>query len=616
MRAITIIIPFFLLLMKNIYAIETSSVHPNVGKDKYPGVCFYTNGEINFNLDKGINFITWKDPTTYKIFDKNIIYKSPFFGVSSSNLNWAELTIYPKQKNLIPVTYYIYHVEQDGTCLGLASKDNTNILISSNINRSTRYLGWSNVTIDGGGYNIKPRSSNARMFITIKSNDNFYSKFTNYDNMADFMLSKSYDQTKLLYMPWGISSRALINMIYIKYLEKNISNYKSIYASLGGGTDDMLWALSAGAMYKHIRLKHPMNCRQLNCDLVHKRDIRDLIWFAGSDNNVFVTNLNGIKTYDTGYLNLPFMLSLYRYVNGTTNFSDPGVGSFNNWYGVPWKDHDRNNYYFNGCNSCWNQSTLNGFRYKNTISNGLFWFYSTQLLQSNLDGISNENINILKNNINNEYQFFFGSPNYFNWQNGSLISDIGISDGYNLNNGVNSYINNATLSYNVGIVLGSLAETYLLNSTLENANKFLGAGIFVLNKAVPYFKKDGKIFEPISSQYGGPWPLTDDRKLFPGIYATMLGVFGYALNDAIKRNYIINYNNQTYNVEQLKFIYQDLKSLVQNTASFVWSYYGENPTAAWLAPLDSNYLNNLDSDYLTKSAAAGLFVGAAIFDKI
>jgi hypothetical protein len=607
---------FFGLLIGNIYSLEISSVHPNVGNNQYPGMCFYTNGEINFRLDKGISFITWKDPINYKIFDKNVIYKSPFFGISSNNLKWAELTVYPTQKKLRPITYYIYHVEQDGTCLGLAIKDNTNILIKPSINSTTRYLGWSNVTIDGGGFLVKPNTYNARIFITIKADQNLYSKLTNYDSLANFMLLKSYEETNLLYMPWGVSSRALLNMIYIKYLGKDVNNYKSIYASLGGGTDDLLWALSAGAMYKNIRLNHAMNCSQLNCDLVHKRDIRDFIAFAGSDNNVFVTNLNGIKHHDTGYLNLPFMLALYRYVNGTTNFSEPGVGSSSNWYGVPWKDHDRYNYYFNNCSSCWGRALLDGFRYRNSITNALFWFYSTQLLQSNLIEISNENKSMLKDNIAYEYQFFFGSPNYFNWQYGSLISDIGISDGYKLNNGVSSYIDNATLSYNAGMVLGSLAETYLLDPTQENANKFLGAGIFVLNRAIPYFRKDGKIFEPISAQYGGPWPLTDDRKLFPGIYATMLSVFGYALNDAIKKNYVITYNNKSYNVEQVKFIYQDLKALVQNTADFIWSYYGEKPTAAWLAPIDSIYLNNLDSDYLTKSAAAGVFIGAAIFDKI
>jgi len=607
-------IKFFasLLFVSNIYA-EISTLTPYVGRDKYPGVCFYTSGDINFILETGVREVSWRDATNFKIIKTSSIVQLPYTK-NTTGTNLIELTVYPMESKLVPIVYYLYHTQKDGACFGLGVKNNTNMVVGNSIKSAGRSIGWSNVVISGGGLNTKPSTNNAKVVINIRLNHNI-ARINNYKNMADLMLQQSYNQTGIFYMPWASSSRALLNMMYIKYLNQDISRYKNIYANLGGGTDDMLWALSAGAIYKNIRLNNNANCRFLNCDLLNKRDVRDIIYFAGNDNNVFITNLNGIRPQDNGYLNLPLMKSLYSYLSNSANFISPSIIS-DNWYGLPWKDHAKYNYYFKGCNSCWSPVILDGFYYRNSITNSLFWLYSVELLQPNILSNESSTKQLLLSNIDKEYKFFFGQSDRFTWQYQTLINQNGVSDGYKFNtNGAISYIDGATLSYNTGILTMSLAETYLLNPSKDNADKYIGAGIFVLDRATNYFQKDGRIIEPLLVQYGGSWPINNDRKLFQGIYATSLGVFGLALNDAINKNYNITYNNKTYTVSELQEIHKNLKSLVQNTANYIWSYYGYKPTIAHLSPVDSNYLNNLDYDYITMISASGVFIGAALFDR-
>jgi hypothetical protein len=313
------------------------------------------------------------------------------------------------------------------------------------------------------------------------------------------------------------------------------------------------------------------------------------------------------------------------------------------WLGIPWKDHcdsyERNVNYKSI--NFWQRASSehDGFNFRASISNGLFWLYSARLLKHAKElRLGADEMGGLEDAIVKEYGLFFERcrkyyvchENQPEFDPLHPVDRIGlIRDGVHYPqlcyvDGYNSCPDPGweqrdgdfnTWTYNTGVILGCLGESYLADPSEWRATKYLlYNGLDLANAALDRLSWQNNENAPkgviceIENEVRDYAP-NRDMIVFKGALALFIGDFAQALHDAIVNGHI----NTGKDLERAKRCYKRISGVIRGTSNFLAFEWGLSPPAAWVWH-DSPYLikhpERAGSNSITQGSAAAAHVTA------
>lgn len=427
---------------------------------------------------------------------------------------------------------------------------------------------------------------------------------------------------------WTNTLRSLIYSYYYKYAygEEFLFNPPGggWYVHTGGGSDDLLWATLAAIGYKELSSNYN----------------------NGMPKDVYRHQYYYLKSYNDSnrgfcgeYITLADHRRCFVYLNDSGHYYG-GKETPDSWYGIPWKDHSEGvTYFINYRSSLSDQRQSHehdGLNFRASISNGLFWLYSARLLKHrDRLGLSAADVAALKRAVGDEYDLFFVNhkDRYVCHANdpepdpAHPVDRIGlIRDGAHYP--CRAYVDNPaidpvweqtggdynTWTYNSGVVLGCLGESYLAEPSPGNARKFLAANGLDLARAALdrlSWRTDGNapagVICEIENEVRGIEP-NRDMIVFKGTLALFIGDFAEALHAAA-----VNGHLSGADLEGALQCYKRISGAIRGTSNFLASEWGLTPPAAWVWR-DSPYLeahpDRAGSNSVTGGSAAAAHVTA------
>jgi hypothetical protein len=447
---------------------------------------------------------------------------------------------------------------------------------------------------------------------------------------------------------WASTCRSIFYSYYYKYaydsflFEPYSKQFgEGWYVNTGGGSDDLLWAMLAGIGYKELSV---LNDNGMDRDVLRHKAPN--FWGAPDDSNQDLT--------DT-YLTPTEMRNVLNYLYDSGHWY---AGKRNNpprWYGIPWKDHLGTTRYSDPLTRQQGYDDKDGFNQRASISNGLFWLYAARLLNdSPTFQLTNHDSNVCNRTLENQFDLFFGSLKkwYVCHENvlpdppsGRKIERIGlIEDGAHFPN--KAYLKNPktvqpiwekakdldnelpddrfTWTYNTGVVLAALGESYLTDPTPEKAKRYLIAdGIDLANAALDklsWQKEDSAIAPPgviceIETEMRGfairQKGIANSIIIFKGLFALFIGDYAQALYSALAAG-----NVGADDLEKVVKCYKRISGVLRGTSNFLWDKWGDRPVAAWVypdykpQPVPDNLYDMCKQNEITEGSAAAAHITA------
>ncbi|OPY14153.1 MAG: hypothetical protein A4E69_01350 [Syntrophus sp. PtaB.Bin138] len=443
---------------------------------------------------------------------------------------------------------------------------------------------------------------------------------------------------------WASTCRSIFYSYYYEYAYDSFlfEPYGDWYVNTGGGSDDLLWAMLAGIGYKQLRV---LNNNGMLLD-VFRHIAPEKFWQTPKDSNRDLT--------DT-YLAPLEMRNVLNYLYESGYWYAGKQDNPLRWYGIPWKDHLGNTKYSDPLSRQQDYRDKDGFNQRASISNGLFWLYAARLLNApELFELTQHDSDICRKTIENQFDLFFKSHKklYVCQKNvlpdppsGRKIDRIGlIEDGAHFPN--KAYLKNPetetpgwekakdlqnqkpddrfTWTYNTGVVLAALGESYLVDPTPAKAKRYLiNEGVELANAALDklsWQKADCAAAPPgviceIETEMRD-FAITDSNIansiiIFKGLFALFIGDYAQALYRALADG-----NVAAADLEKAVKCYQRISGVMRGTSNFLWDKWGDKPIAAWIypdykpIPLPGNEYNLYKQNEITEGSAAAAHITA------
>ena len=402
---------------------------------------------------------------------------------------------------------------------------------------------------------------------------------------------------------WARTCRAIF---YSYYYEYAYSDFLFVpkggwYVNTGGGSDDLLWAMLAGIGYMELSSQNNNGMGK------YIKRLTESSWF-NADSNAALT--------DT-YLNPTEMQNVLNYLY-PSGYYYAGIETPDQWYGIPWKDHLGGYDYRSSMTNQKTKKDYDGFNQRASISNGLFWLYAARLLKNKeLFELSGQDVAVCRAAIDREYDLFFGAhKDLYICQSNTLPNPAGrkidrvglIEDGahypcqaytkdpklnppkWEKQKSESNPDDYFTWTYNTGVALAALGESYLANPSPENARKFLvDSGIPLANAALnllSWQKQDsetapkGVICEIETEMRGfhiSNSTISNSIIIFKGLFAIFIGDYAEALYEAI-----IDEHLSGDDLAKAKTCYKRISGALRGTSNFLWDEWGVAPISAWV----------------------------------
>jgi len=433
---------------------------------------------------------------------------------------------------------------------------------------------------------------------------------------------------------WASTCRSIFYSYYYQcaYNSFLFSSNGGWYVNTGGGSDDLLWAMLAGVGYKQLSL---VNNNGMDRDVKRKTS-------SGDDSNESLTDTYLTPLEMRNVLNYLYQ-SGYWYAGKT---DDPPQ-----WYGIPWKDHLKGTSYKSPLAEQRERRDRDGFNQRASISNGLFWLYAAQLLNNSaVFQLADSDVEVCSQTVKNQFDLFFGShknlyvcqANVLPDPPGRKIDRIGlITDGAHFP--FEAYFNNPTIqpewetsvnaklpddrftwTYNTGVVLAALGESYQANPTDETAKTYLiQNGVDLANAALDklsWQQQDSAIAPPgviceIETEMRG-FPITqggiaNSIIIFKGLFALFIGDFAEALSMALENGAVGDSD-----MDRVVTCYKRISGVIRGTSNFLWDKWRDKPIAGWVYPdyrqpdVDGNEYDMRTQNEITEGSAAAAHITA------